>query len=58
MKVIKVLLFMMLLVYEQSHFSINELLDYLQETGYYDIIQQIKYFYGDDVAICLCKELV
>ena len=38
-------------------FSIGALLDYLQETGYYEIIQAIKNSFGDDIAIDVCKEL-
>ena len=39
-------------------YSIDSFLDYLQETGYYDIMQSIKLYFGDDVAIDICQELV
>ena len=42
----------------RGDYSIDALLDYLQETGYYDIIQSIKIYFGDDVAIDVCKEFV
>ena len=38
-------------------YSIDSFLDYLQETGYYDLIQVIKNTFGDNVAIDVCKEL-
>ena len=41
----------------RGSFSITPLLDYLQESGYYDLIQEIKNVFGDDVAIDICKEL-
>ena len=39
-------------------FSIDDFLDYLQEKGYYDIIQAVKNSFGDDIAIAVCEELV
>ena len=39
-------------------FSIDNLLNYLQETGYWDIILGIKNSFGDDIAIDVCEELV
>ena len=38
-------------------YSIQPFLDYLQEKGYYEIIQAIKNSFGDDIAIAVCKEL-
>ena len=58
MKTIKVLLFIIFFIYEQSTYSINELINYLQESGYYDVIQQLKIYFGDDVAISFCLETV
>ena len=42
----------------KGDFSINPLLDYLQESGYYQILAQIKYHIGEDIAIDVCKDLV
>ena len=42
----------------KGDFSINPLLDYLQESGYYQILTQIKYYIGSDIAIDVCKDLV
>ena len=39
-------------------YSIDSFLDYLQQTGYYDLIQEIKNSFGDDIAIAVCEELV
>ena len=41
-----------------SSYSIDTFLEYIQNSGYYEIFLQIKYYYGDDVAIATCKELV
>ena len=38
-------------------YSIDALLDYLQETEYYEIIEAIKNAFGDDIAIDVCKQL-
>ena len=40
----------------KGDFSINPLLDYLQESGYYQILAQIKYHIGEDLAIDVCKD--
>ena len=58
MKGIKALLLIIFFAFEQSTYSINEFLNYLQENGYYEIIHQIKIYYGDDVAISFCQGLV
>ena len=42
----------------ECSFSINEILDYLQETGYYNIFQAVKMHFGDDVAINICYLLI
>ena len=39
-------------------FSIDEILNYLQETGYYDLLQAIKIEFGNDVAIDVCEALI
>ena len=60
MKVITFLLFIMftITINGETTFSIDALLDYLQETGYYEIIYQVKIYFGNDIAINLCKEIV
>ena len=61
MKTIKYLFYIILLLsnigVQGSYYSINILLDYLQETQYYDLIQKLKIAFGNDVAIDVCKEL-
>ena len=62
MNTIRYLFYMMLLLSNievlRGSYSIDSLLDYLQEKGYYDIILAIKTYFGDDVAIDFCQELV
>ena len=41
-----------------STYSIKKLLYYLQETGYYKVIIEIKFALGNDIAIDFCKEFV
>ena len=41
-----------------SSYSIDTLLDYLQEKEYYEIIYQVKLAFGDDIAISVCKSLI
>ena len=61
MKTIRYLFYMILLLsnveVKGGDYSIDALLDFLQENGYYDIIQSIKNIFGDDIAIDVCKEL-
>ena len=61
MKTIRYLLYMMLLLPNievlNGSYSIDSFLDYLQEKGYYDLIQSVKIYFKDDVAIDICKEL-
>ena len=59
MKAFTILLFNLFLFSNiEGSFSIDSLLEYLQQTGYYEIIQAVKFYYGNDVAISVCKELV
>ena len=58
MNAIKIVLFIIFFVYEQSTYSINDLINYLQESGYYDVILQLKIYFGNDVAISFCQEIV
>ena len=41
-----------------ANYSIKTFIDYLQESGQYDIIFAIRKFLGNDVAIEYCKQLV
>ena len=52
------LLILLIQLSVQTDYSIYSILNYLQEKGYYDIIAQVKYHYGDDVAIDLCKGII
>ena len=57
----KAITFLLLFIFSFSGdttYSIDALLDYLQETGYYEIIYQVKKHFGDDVAIDFCKGIV
>ena len=60
MKVIGLLFFLLFFYFVggQKTYSIDVLLDYLRETGYYELIQEIKRVLGDDIAIDVCEELV
>ena len=62
MKTIRYLFYMILLLsnveVKGGDYSIDTFLDFLQEKGYYDIIQSVKVYFGDDIAIDVCKELV
>ena len=42
----------------KSDYSINILLDFLQEKGYYNIIQHVKIIFGDNIAISVCKSFI
>ena len=57
----KAITFLLLFIFSFSGdttYSIDALLDYLQETGYYEIIYQVKKHFGDDVAIDFCEGIV
>ena len=61
MKVLRTFLFALLFISFSNikgGYSIDYVLDYLQENGYYDIILQIKIYLGDDVAIEVCKQFI
>ena len=59
MKAFTILLFNLFLFSNiEGSYSINALLDYLQQSRYYEIIQAVKINFGDDVAISVCIELV
>ena len=42
----------------KGSYSIEALLNYLQEKGLYDFLVEVKSYYGNDVSISFCKELV
>ena len=41
-----------------NNYSINAFLDYLQHTGYYEVIEDIKIYAGIDVAIDFCLNFI
>ena len=51
------LLFILSNIGVEGKYSIDSILDYLQQTRYYDLLQEIKNQFGDDVAIDVCKAL-
>ena len=55
-----VLILLPLIVFnaDLSVYSIKGFLDYLQQTGYYEVIIEIKFALGNDIAIDFCKEFV
>ena len=62
MKAILLLLLSLIILKANSQsndeYSINSFLDYLQESGYYEVIFGIKLSYGNDYAIGFCKTYV
>ena len=42
----------------KEDYSINNLLNYLQDNKLYDILVEVKTYFGEDVAISLCKDFV
>ena len=41
-----------------NKYSINSLLDFLENTGFYEVLQNVKTVLGNDIAIEVCKEFV
>ena len=60
MKALGYLLFVAFIIsnIKSGSYSIYTFIDYLQETGQYDVIQVIKIYIGDDYAIEYCKQVV
>ena len=59
MKAFIILLFTLIFAFHvKGDYSIDSLIDYLRGNGYYEIIEQVKINFGDDIAIDFCKELV
>ena len=42
----------------KGDYSINTLLNYLQEKGLYELLVEIKSYFGVDVSISFCKQLI
>ena len=56
MKALSIILLSLIILLEvKADYSIGTFLNYMQESGLYDIIKLIKYYYGNDVAIDICK---
>ena len=59
MKELVILLLSLTIVLDvKASYFLEDFLNYIQEKGYYDIIVQLKYYYGNDIAIDFCKQLV
>ena len=59
MKQIFTLLFTLIIIsYVNGDYSINQLIEYLENTGIYNIIAEVNSNYGNDVAIELCMQIV
>ena len=42
----------------KGSYSIADLLNYLQEKGLYELLVEVKSYFGNDVSIDFCKQLV
>ena len=59
MKAFVVLMLCSLIVLNvKADYSIDSFINYMQEKGYYELLELIKYYYGIDIAIDFCKELI
>ena len=59
MKASTILLLSLLMALDvKADYSMDIFLNFMQEKGYYDIIVEIKFYFGTDVAIAVCKEFV
>ena len=59
MKALAIVLLSLLIVLDvKADYSMAPFIDYMQEKGYYDILVQVKFYYGVDIAIDLCKQFV
>ena len=62
MKPIRILFFIILILSNikvlRGDYSSNTFIEYLQLNGYYDTIEVVKSYFGNDVAIDLCQSLV
>ena len=58
MKSLIILLFSLLTISNiKGDYSIHPFLNYLQEKGIYDLLVEIKIYFGNDIAICFCNDL-
>ena len=60
MKAIRALMFILLIISNingKEDYSINGFIEYLQSIGIYDILQLVKYYFGDDIDISVCEDL-
>ena len=57
MKPLIPLLLILAILSVNGGYSITEFLNYLQETGIYEVLVEIKRYLGNDVSIAFCKEL-
>ena len=51
-------LLIFIVINSKDSYSINNLLNYLQDNKLYDILVEVKTYLGEDVAISLCKDFV
>ena len=59
MKALKILLFtLLIIVYIKGDYSIEGLIDYLEQTGIYNILVTVNDNFGNDVTIDLCQRIV
>ena len=42
----------------KGDYSIEAFLNYLQEKGLYDLLVEVKTYFGTDISISFCKELI
>ena len=42
----------------KGDYSIDTLLNYLQEKGFYELLVEVKSYFGTDVSISFCKQLI
>ena len=55
---ITLLLYFSIILGINCGYSIEEFLEYVIKNGYYDITEQIKNYYGNEIAVDICKELM
>ena len=64
MKSSKIILFITLLIFTKSqdtlrqNYSIDTFIDYLQKSGIWEVLFQVKIYFGTTIAIEVCKEYV
>ena len=59
MKALAILLLSLIIVSDiKANYSIESFIKHLQEKGYYNILIEIAFYFGKDIAIALCKEFI